>query len=160
MPKRKPNYIPWIILGVVLILFILYIANDSFKNKVDTSLSDTPSPDTSPSNTAQPTATCTKAFNNCIEISRARGYTITLVNKDSIDNPNEANTFYRRWRGSQQSTYLNSEISKTGENLSFPVTMFVVESKHEASTPPSTTVVICNSDGTLLKVTSSWACGN
>ncbi|MDP3027529.1 MAG: hypothetical protein Q8N63_07525 [Nanoarchaeota archaeon] len=158
MPKRKTNYIPWIILGVVLILFILYIANNSFKNKVDTSLSDTPSPDTS-SNTAQPTTTCAKAFNNCMEIGRARGYTITLVNKDSIDNPNEASTFYRLWRGVQQSDYLRTEINKTRETLSYPITMFVVEFKHEASVPQSTTIVICNSDGALLKVTSSWACG-
>lgn len=158
MPKRETNYLPWIILGVVLILFILYIANNNFKAKIDNSLSGTPSPDTSASKTAQPTTTCTKAFNDCMETGRARGYTISLVNKDSIDNPNEASTFYRLWRGAQQSNYLRTEINKTGETLSYPITMFVVEFRKEVSVPPSTTIVICNSNGTLLRVTSAWAC--
>jgi len=161
MAKRKPNYLLWVLIGVILILIliILYLANNSFKTKIDNSLSDTSPLDTSPSDTAQPVDKCTKAFNDCMEIGRARGYTITLINKNHINNYNEANTFYRHWRGVQQSDYLISEISKTGETLSYPVTMFVVESKYGVSAPLNATTVICNSDGTLLKVTSAWACG-
>jgi len=154
MVKRKSNYLPWIII-IILILIILYIINNGFKTKTDTSPSNT-----SPSDIAQLTDKCTKAFNDCMDIGRERGYSIKLENKDYTYNFNEANTFYRHWRGSQQAAYLSSELNKTGESLSFPVTLFVVESKYGTSAPSDTRAVICNSDGTLLKVTSSWACGD
>ena len=132
---------------------------NGFKTKIDAPLSDTSPPDTSPSNIVQLTDKCTETYRDCMEIARTKGYIIDLINKDSLNNFNEANTFYRHWRGSQQSSYLILELDKTGENLSYPATMFVVESKYGTSAPLNTKVIICNSDGTLLKVTSSWACG-
>lgn len=161
--KRGNNYLLWIIMGsIILILIItiiiLYAKSQNVLPKTDNTLF-------TDSNSAQSANNepidCTKAFNNCIGISRAKGNSITLVNKDYIDNPNQANTFYKIWRGSNQPDDLDDlriEAAKMGETLAYPLTMFVIKYKY-GSLPSEVKVVICNSDGTLLKTTSSWACG-
>ena len=146
----------------LLFVIILILANTNYATNIKEFVKDSSllSNENSQSNTNKELLDkCTQAFNACKEIGEAKGNSINLLKKGYFNNSEEANKFYKTWRGFQQSYDLESEASGIGESISYPVTLFAVKAKSEGSEFSNAIVVICSSNCRLLEVTSAWMCG-
>lgn len=168
--KRKKKKMLIIFLIIIVLLAIIYAyETGKFKTLIDNlqslNMSDINNMNKLKSSNIQNEllSTCTKKFNDCMAVGRAKGNSISLLKKGYFNNSQEANVFYRTWAGFQQAYTLDSEVelSKTffGGNFRYPVVLFAIKSKPEGSIASNSIVVICQGDGNLVTITSGWACG-